>query len=406
MNPAAGVRATLATAQQRGAIAVIVLTLDPSPAPNATAGQSAPPDDAPPDDAPLDAWATDARLPLPRVGSLRLASLWGVDHALIARPDAATAILMPHGGRAIVRAVLAALADRGVNINDHPRSDPSLPVAPTTALTGEHARALYPEAATELEALALLTLAHAASARAVDLLLDQPRRWAAIGVHRLADAAPVPPHELADAVVLSRLIVRPRVVAVGPANIGKSSLLNALAGEGVAAVADEPGTTRDHVGVDLDLAGLAVRWVDTPGLRGADLSPSPAPHLTPSPIDAELERAAWSIAARVVAEADLVLLCADATAAWPDPADVPGMRSGCPVLRVALRTDLGPVSSPTPHTSVSVRRSQGLAELVDVVVERLVPAAALADPRPWAFWLPPPSPPAPESHRAPESRRA
>jgi tRNA modification GTPase len=59
------------------------------------------------------------------------------------------------------------------------------------------------------------------------------------------------------------------VVLAGPPNVGKSSLLNALAQREVAIVSDEPGTTRDVIEVKLDLRGLAIVVSDTAGLRAA-----------------------------------------------------------------------------------------------------------------------------------------
>lgn len=58
-----------------------------------------------------------------------------------------------------------------------------------------------------------------------------------------------------------------RVVLAGAPNVGKSSLLNALARRDVAIVSAEAGTTRDVVEVRLDLAGYPVIVSDTAGLR-------------------------------------------------------------------------------------------------------------------------------------------
>lgn len=57
------------------------------------------------------------------------------------------------------------------------------------------------------------------------------------------------------------------IVILGAPNVGKSSLLNALARRDVAIVSAVPGTTRDLIEVDLDLGGYAVTLIDTAGLR-------------------------------------------------------------------------------------------------------------------------------------------
>src|SRR5262245_54234161 len=58
-----------------------------------------------------------------------------------------------------------------------------------------------------------------------------------------------------------------QVVLAGPPNVGKSSLLNALARRDVAIVSAEAGTTRDVIEVKLDLEGLPVVVSDTAGIR-------------------------------------------------------------------------------------------------------------------------------------------
>jgi tRNA modification GTPase len=88
-----------------------------------------------------------------------------------------------------------------------------------------------------------------------------------------------------------------RVVLIGQPNVGKSSLLNRLAGEEVAIVTDIPGTTRDALHCELTIEGVPIHIVDTAGLREArDLVEGLG-----------IERA-WS-AAR---EADIVVLVVDA----------------------------------------------------------------------------------------------
>jgi tRNA modification GTPase len=99
-----------------------------------------------------------------------------------------------------------------------------------------------------------------------------------------------------------------RVAIVGAPNVGKSSLMNALAKRDVAIVSSQPGTTRDVVEVALDLGGVPVIIADTAGLRE-----------TNDEIEAEgIKRAkAWA------GEADLVLAVIDAgsvfaAGAWAD----------------------------------------------------------------------------------------
>lgn len=80
--------------------------------------------------------------------------------------------------------------------------------------------------------------------------------------------------EMRAEVVGSRVAERLRegfeVAIVGPPNVGKSSLLNAIAGREAALTADTPGTTRDVIEVRLELDGLPVTLLDTAGIRAAE----------------------------------------------------------------------------------------------------------------------------------------
>ena len=58
-----------------------------------------------------------------------------------------------------------------------------------------------------------------------------------------------------------------RVALVGETNVGKSSLLNYLAGEEIAIVSDIAGTTRDKIQTDLIIFGVPFHFVDTAGIR-------------------------------------------------------------------------------------------------------------------------------------------
>ncbi len=60
---------------------------------------------------------------------------------------------------------------------------------------------------------------------------------------------------------------RIRVAFVGRPNVGKSTLINRLLGEDRLLASDQPGTTRDAIGVDLERDGIRFHLVDTAGLR-------------------------------------------------------------------------------------------------------------------------------------------
>jgi hypothetical protein len=307
-----------------GAIAIVELTADSREA--------------------LNTATSTLRFPRVDVGSIKLADLLGVDRGVIARWSERTLHLMPHGGPVVLKQLTIRLAQAGL--------------APAGSLDPMLA---YPEASSLIEARMLDTLARAASPLAIDLLLDQPRRW------REHESGTLPRIDDVIACVLQRLIEPPLIVALGGSNIGKSTLVNALAGRGVSIVADEPGTTRDHVGVSLDLAGLVVRYVDTPGIRDG------AP---------QLEQDALRLSLELASRADLILWCGDG-ASPPPRHDI--LRSNAAKLSVALRSDLG--AAMWPHDlGVSAKTGAGLETLVLQIRERLVPQAQLDHPGAWAFW--------------------
>ncbi len=277
------------------------------------------------------------------VGHVALRTLFAIDEALMARVNESTLLLMPHGSVAGCRAIARHLH---ANFGD----------AAPDAVLGRDAYAWFPEARSEVEARALLALSRTSSRLAVDALLTQHDLWSRPG------AASSPARDAA----MNHLLTPPLVVAVGPSNIGKSTLINALAQRHVSIVADEPGTTRDHVGVLLDCAGLTVQYVDTPGLRETT--------------DAE-ERAARTRALQLASRAALLILCGDATT--PPPAA--SQFATIPHLTVALRSDRGQPSWPADiHTCAAT--GAGLLELIATIRETLVPPHLLSQQQPWKFW--------------------
>ncbi len=117
------------------------------------------------------------------------------------------------------------------------------------------------------------------------------------------------------------------VVLAGSPNVGKSSLLNALAGEEVAIVTEHPGTTRDRIERRIAIDGVVLNVVDTAGLRE-----------TSDPVEAiGIARTRGALA-----DADIVLHLVE-DGGPDDPGEamiVGGAGAGVPVLRVRNKIDL------------------------------------------------------------------
>lgn len=75
--------------------------------------------------------------------------------------------------------------------------------------------------------------------------------------------------ELAGSGIAERLRLGFEVAIVGAPNVGKSTLLNALAGRDAAITSEHAGTTRDPIEVRMEARGLPITLVDTAGLREA-----------------------------------------------------------------------------------------------------------------------------------------
>ena len=201
---------------------------------------------------------------------------------------------------------------------------------------------------------ALDPLTRASTLRTANILLDQLHGAFAREVAALGDASRLT--KLKQFAPLGRHLVSPwKVVIAGPPNVGKSSLVNALAGFQRSVVAPVAGTTRDAVTVQVAFDGWPVELTDTAGIRHA--------------ADA-LEAQGVERARRVLAEADLVVWVLDATS--PDP-EWP--ESGSPLL-VVNKSDRPAAWEPPPDVlRVSAATGDGVPELARRIAAVLVPVA-------------------------------
>jgi tRNA modification GTPase len=138
------------------------------------------------------------------------------------------------------------------------------------------------------------------------------------------------------------------VVILGEPNVGKSSLLNALARRDVAIVSDEAGTTRDLIEVALDLDGYKVVFTDTAGLRETQN---------------QVEQIGIGRARDAARHADLVLLLHVAGKPHPLTDDEHAVS-----LSVATKTDLiGDATTEGAQFAVSTRNGDGIATLLSAI---------------------------------------
>ncbi|MBD3674711.1 MAG: 50S ribosome-binding GTPase [Planctomycetaceae bacterium] len=154
-----------------------------------------------------------------------------------------------------------------------------------------------------------------------------------------------------------RLTQPTRVVLAGVPNAGKSSLLNRLAGYERTIVQNQPGTTRDVIGVEIALDGFPVTLTDTAGLRMTE---------------DRLESLGISKAREVLKKADLIVHLIDLTSEPIDEerqfdAQFPNaitVLHKCDATAHATR-------QPTSDLRVSSLTGEGLDQLIEAIVRRL-----------------------------------
>jgi tRNA modification GTPase len=251
-----------------------------------------------------------------------------------------------HGGREVVRFLLALLVGQGLQ---------ACGWQDFVSLTAED----------PLTALATAALAEASTTRTAAILLDQQAGAFGRALETIrasletgdTEVAGRGVGELARYAALGRHLTRPwRVVVAGAPNVGKSSLVNALTGFQRSVVAPTPGTTRDVVTTRLSIDGWPVELADTAGLRAG--------------VEA-LEEEGIRRARATATAADLCLWVLDAAAqpVWPGP-EVGAVRL------VVNKVDLPSAwnLAQAQHAArVSAATGEGLAALCEAMGKWLVP---------------------------------
>lgn len=159
------------------------------------------------------------------------------------------------------------------------------------------------------------------------------------------------------------------VLIVGKPNAGKSSLLNCLLRDNRAIVTHIPGTTRDIIEETVNLGGLAVRLLDTAGIRHTD---------------DVVEREGITRALDKIPLADLVLFVLDSSRPFGDEdrmiLDAVRKKTTIAVLN---KCDLSPAPQfpleigEMPHTALSARSGAGVDGLRDLIRATFLHGSAL-----------------------------
>jgi tRNA modification GTPase len=213
--------------------------------------------------------------------------------------------------------------------------------------------ALLPQAPTIRTASILLDQYHGAFESSLDAIFEQWERQNHQNVRELLDG-------LAKYSAVGRHLTHPwQVVIAGAPNVGKSSLVNAIAGYQRCIVAPTPGTTRDLVTVVIAIDGWPIELSDTAGFRH---------------VSEDLEQEGIAVARQAAQAADLCLWVVDSSVPpqWPD-FQLPSLRMVINKIDLPPAWDMGQAGA---AVQVSARTGFGIPDLCQAVAKWLVPDAS------------------------------
>lgn len=238
--------------------------------------------------------------------------------------------LQLHGGPGVVAWCLRFMEELGIH------------VVSWTEWLHDDAERLLPLAMTKKTASHLLDQCGGAFHTRLREMEQQPDRLAAL-------------QQVNDLLAWSRLglhLVKPwKVLLAGPPNVGKSSLLNALAGYQRAITSETPGTTRDLVSSVVICDGYPLEFIDSAGLRASN---------------DPFEKAGMERTQAASAEADVILWLVDSC----EPNSSPTLQ---PTFTIGTKADLPRQYQVAVDHSVSAVTGEGVAALLTMVKQYLLP---------------------------------
>ena len=169
---------------------------------------------------------------------------------------------------------------------------------------------------------------------------------------------------LAQAKLGERLQTGATIAIAGKPNAGKSSLLNLLAQSDVAIVTEIPGTTRDPLTTDIEINGIAVRLIDTAGLRD-----------TQDIIEAE----GIARAQQALQGADLILWLSDEVNETTE--NIPSNLDASKIILVQNKIDLltEEINRNSNKLQISAKTKQGIDNLLHEISQRLLGNGAIQE---------------------------